>query len=99
MQNVARALRHIAIALSLANLCFWSVFGRILPGSPMQFFRQAPPLPNEFLAAVVNVLLLATVSLAAYCVTQHSRRSSIRALPDWGVVIVLIVALNGLRVS
>ena len=54
-------MRHtFLVALSFANICYLRVWAEVLTYRPWDtYLMTAPPRPVEYLALVVNVLLLA----------------------------------------
>ena len=50
-----RALRDLAIALSLANLYFFGVWSDLLPNPPRHYHFLVPPHPFAFIAIMLNV--------------------------------------------
>lgn len=86
--------RDVAIALSLANLCYLRLWGEILAvSSPDAYFVQ---ITNADVAALIlNVVLLAAAFLAATAVARRYGSRGRTAIII-GFVGVLVLQLNGL---
>ncbi len=87
--------RDLAIALSLANLCFFRAWGELL--EPYNYyFMKTPPFIN-FAAIILNVLLLAAVFWIGLNFARRSDRWYAMGIARWAFLVVLIVPLNGIR--
>ncbi len=92
-------LRDAIIALSLANLCFFSVWGELLPGSPVHYFMESPPSRSAFMAVFLNVLLLALGFWSASNLAKRFASERQRGFAQLAFLGVVVVALNGVRRS
>lgn len=92
--RVPLSRRDIAIALSLANICFLRIWSEILSVSTTEAY-YLEVANSDVVAAAVNVLLLATLFLA---LTAFARRYGDRGrtVVIAGFVIVLVAQLNAL---
>ena len=88
-------LKDIAIAISLANLCFLRVWA-VLFDSDSHYFMKAPPFIN-LAAAILNVLLLAAAFWVLLNLARRLTRAHAKFLAQWAFLVVLIVPLNGIR--
>ena len=83
-------LRDAAISLSLANICFLKVWGKLLSGAGAYF--------NEFqityASIVVDVLLLATLLLVAITILRRSRNNLLMKIARWAFLLAILTALN-----
>ncbi len=86
-------LKDIAIAISLANLCFFRVWAELL-NSSNHYFIKAPPYIN-FTAIFLNVLLLATVFWVLVTLVRRLRHGI--NLAGWLFLLVLVFPLNSIR--
>ena len=83
-------LRNLAIALSLANLCFLEVWKNLLDPS-LRFFTKSPPSPNNLVAILLNVCLLAALTWAALSLARPSSNVVSRRI---GQSVFLLVSLG-----
>lgn len=86
-------LKHLALALSLANLCFmgyWFDLGRV------PFFRQQP-ITLDNLAVMADVLLLALAFWGFYTLAKLSQQRLAAETARWAFVLVLLIPLEALR--
>jgi len=93
-----RTRRDLAIALSLANLCYLRVWSELLTYSrPDTYLMKAPPGAAELSAAMVNVLLLA---LLLWGLATLARKRLSPAAFRWveaAFLLFLVMPLNALR--
>src|SRR5204863_8311138 len=90
--------RDLAIGLSLANLCYVRIWSETLTYRHADtFWMKHPPLPAEFLAVMLNVLLLGgLLALMAILV----RRNAAPRIVQWsqrGFVLFFLIPANALR--
>lgn len=90
-------LRDLAIAFSLANLCFFGPWSELLPGQPNQYLMWMAPSPFAFAALILNVSLFALLFWGAMTFARHSRQVHVLTLARWMFLAVFIIAVNGLR--
>jgi sulfatase-like protein len=91
-----QVLRDLAIALSLANLYFFSVWSDLLPNPPRHYHFPAPPHPLPFIAIMLNVLVLAILFWGGAVFARRSRQTLVLDLARWIFLAVFVVALIGL---
>ena len=87
-------LRNLAIALSLANLCFFEVWNTLLDHSFL-FFAKFPPTSNNLVAILLNVWLLAAVTWVALSLARPSSNVVSRRIGQYVFLLVLFVAFCG----
>ncbi len=87
-------LRNLAIALSLANLCFIEVWKNLLDPS-LRFFTKFPPSPNNLVAILLNVCLLAALTWAALSLARPSSNVVSRRIGQSVFLLVLLMAFCG----
>ena len=92
-------LKDIGIALSLANLCFFSVWSELLPGALRHYFMEEPPAREHFPALILNVLALATAFWVGRVLQRGRFSSRLSGAARWMFLIAALVALNGVRVQ
>ncbi|MEO7652772.1 MAG: hypothetical protein ABIZ80_20110, partial [Bryobacteraceae bacterium] len=86
--------RDLALAVSLANLCYLRIWSELLTYKRQQTYHmKTPPLPAEMLAALVNVLVLAALFFA---IARFLRPRAPKLL-EWGFLLFLAVPLNAIR--
>jgi hypothetical protein len=91
-------LRDLFIALSLANLCYLRVWSELLTYTRSDtYLMKLPPAPADYLAVMLNVLVIAGALCAA--VTLARRRASKNAFRwvELVFLLFLVVPLNALR--
>ena len=88
-------LRNLAIALSLANLCFFEVWTNLLDRS-LRFFTKSPPSPNNLVAILLNVWLLAAVIWVPLSLARRSSNVVSRRIGQFVFLLVLFVAFCGI---
>jgi hypothetical protein len=82
--------KHLAIALSLANLCFMGYWvGFYEP----PFYRQQPVTADN-LGVMADVLLLGLAFWAFYTLARLSQRRFLLEASRWAFVLVLLIPLN-----
>ena len=96
--------RDFAVALSVSNIAFLRVWWELLTYSNSDMFiMKASPKPGEFIAAILNVLLLAGIlTIAAFIVRQHVTGRVAQIALETALVVIfifpaisLLVALSG----
>ena len=88
-------LRNLAIALSLANLCLFEVWTNLLDRS-LRFFTKSPPSPNNLVAILLNVWLLAAVIWVPLSLARRSSNVVSRRTGQFVFLLVLFVAFCGI---
>ena len=91
-------LRDLALALSLSNLCFISVWRSLL--MPSSFFlyyhrKNLPPVV-EYIALILIVLLVAGLFFIGITLIRRSRNEWVRKCAKVVFILILIVPLHGL---
>lgn len=92
-------LKDALISLSLANLCFFSVWGDLLPGSLLHYYMDAPPPRVAHVAILLNVLLLATLFWLGWTAANLSLSKRARSLARLIFLVFAFLALNGMRLT
>lgn len=85
-------LRDAAISLSLANICFVKVWGKVLSGAGAYFNE----FPIAFAGVIGDVLLLATVFFVAITFVRRSRKPALLATARGVFLLAVLTALNGI---
>ncbi len=88
--------KEVAIALSLANLCFLREWAVILKPSNW-FYINVVLISMHLIALILNVLLLATAFYLGLVVARKSGRTWAMNFARWAFLGVLIVLLNAAR--
>ena len=90
--------RDLAIALSLSNLCFITVWrSLLLPSYSFYYYHtKVPPLPAEYAAVVLDVLLLATLFFVVARITRRSQSNLVKKFARVAFVLALSLPLYGL---
>ncbi len=91
-------LRDLALALSLSNLCFISVWRSLLiPSSSLLYYhrKNLPPVV-EYIALILVVLLLAAVFFIGITLIRRSRNEWVRKFAKVAFILILSVPLHGL---
>uniref|UniRef100_Q01VH9 Sulfatase n=1 Tax=Solibacter usitatus (strain Ellin6076) TaxID=234267 RepID=Q01VH9_SOLUE len=98
-QVAAGRTRHdLAIALSLANLCYLRVWSELLTYRRQDtYLMKAPPGPAEFGAVMVNVLLLALLLWGLVTLARNSLSPSAFRWVQAAFLLFLVMPLNALR--
>ncbi len=90
--------RDLAIALSLANLCYLRVWSELLTYSKADaFWMKHPPSPTDFAAGMLNVLLVGGLFWVGVTLIRRLGNGLLLALAHWGFLFVLLLPLNALR--
>lgn len=85
-------------ALSLANLCLLDVWAYLLPDDSSRYFANFPPVPDNYIAAILNVLLLSAVFWTLMTLARRFCKGH-RLIPAKAAfLLVLTVPLNSLRI-
>jgi hypothetical protein len=87
-----RMLRDAAISLSLANLCFVKVWGKLLSGAGSYFTE----FPIAYVSIIADVVLLATLMFAAITIVRSRRNELLMRLARWAFLLAILTALNGI---
>jgi hypothetical protein len=90
-------LKDLAIALSLANLCFFAIWAELLPGSATYYYMKAPPAPINFIVAMGGVLLLGGVIWAIMVVARRVMGPRAVVWGCWSTAVILVVQINVMR--
>ncbi|MGI8734306.1 MAG: sulfatase-like hydrolase/transferase [Pyrinomonadaceae bacterium] len=90
--------RDLTTALSLSNLCFIAVWrSLLLPSYSFYYYHtNVPPLPAEYVAVVLDVLLLATLFLIGARITRRSKSTLVKKSARVVFVLALSLPLYGL---
>lgn len=91
-------LRDLAIALSLANLCFINVWrALLLPAQQYYYYHQKFPPPTvEYVALICAVLLVAALIFAGIRLVRRSANESLRNAAHIVFILFLSLPLYGL---
>ena len=96
-----RGLRDALVALSLANLCFFKVWAAYFYSYHRPYFRQDAAPGLDYLAILLDVILLAAVFWGSAQLVRRSERASVlagmRLLFLMTLVVVASVIGRGLR--
>jgi hypothetical protein len=84
--------RDAAISLSLANICFVKVWGKLLSGAGSYFTE----FPVAYVTIIVDVVLLAAVLFIAITLIRRSRNSLLMKLARWSFLLTILTALNSI---
>ena len=90
-------LKNAGIALSLANLCFFSVWAQLLPGAYGHYFLKSPPTVAMHVAVMLDLLVLTAVFWLLTRLARRSRRGWLLTLAQLTFLLVLCSALNVVR--
>jgi hypothetical protein len=96
--NAGSARRDLAIALSLANLCYLRVWSEILTYSRSDtYLMKSPPGPAALAGVMANVLILAAVLWGlATLARRRLSRSGFRWV-EVGFLVLFVLPLNAVR--
>ncbi len=83
-------LRDAAISLSLANICFVKVWGKLLSGAGSYFTE----FPIAYVSIIADVLLLAALMFAAITIVRRRRNELLMKLARWAFLLAIVTALN-----
>jgi hypothetical protein len=84
-------LRDAAISLSLANLCFIKVWGKMLSGAGAYFNE----FPIAYAGIIVDVLILALVFFAGIQLARRTGNALLARAAHWSLFLATLTALNG----
>ncbi len=87
--------RDLAVALSLANLCFVPVWAQLLPGAYGHYFMKAPPSAAMNMGVLLSMLLLALLFWGGITIARRATKVHIPAVARWVFLVVVVAALNG----
>ena len=91
-------LRDLFIALSLANLCYLRVWSELLTYTRSDtYLMKLPPAPADYLAVMLNVLLVAGALWAAVTLARRKASKSAFRWVEVVFLLFLIVPLNAVR--
>jgi hypothetical protein len=85
-------LRDAAISLSLANICFVKVWGKLLSGAGSYFTE----FPIAYVSIIADVVLLTAVLFAAITIVRRSRNTLLMKLARWAFLLAILTALNSI---
>jgi hypothetical protein len=85
-------LRDAAISLSLANICFLKVWGKLLSGAGSYFTE----FPIAYVSIIADVVLLATALFAAITIVRRSRNTLLMKLARWSFLLAVLTVLNSI---
>lgn len=85
-------LRDAAISLSLANVCFVKVWGKLLSGAGSYFTE----FPIAYVSIIADVLLLAVVLFGVITIVRRSRNTLLMKLARWSFLLAILTALNSI---
>jgi len=89
--------RDLLIALSLANLCYLRVWSELLTYTRADtYLMKLPPPPAEYLAVMLNVLLVGVAFWIAAAIARN-RLPVMEPLSEVAFLLLLLVPLNALR--
>lgn len=94
-----RPLRDAGVALSLANLCFFRVWSAYFYGYHRSYFRKDAFLGGDYLALMLDVLLLAALFWVAATLARRSGRPALLTCMRLGCLLVLLLVVNVIRVG
>ena len=104
VERTSLIIKDFAIALSVANVTFLRVWWELLTYSKSDtFLMKSPPVPSDFIAAILNVLLLAVILTVATSIVRKyvtGRVAQITLESALAIVFIfpaasLLVALSG----
>ena len=88
-------LKNLAIALSLANLCFLQVWAELFDPA-YRFYAKDPPSAVNIAAAFLNISVLSFLVWGALHLSNSARTKTVQILGRLGLVFTLVVALNAM---
>lgn len=98
IQMPRKSRRDLAIALSLANICYLRVWSELLTYNRSDtYLMEAPPGPAAFMAAMASVLLLAGVLWALAVLARATLSEAAFRVAEIGFLVFLAVPLNSIR--
>lgn len=90
-------LRDFAVALSLANLCFFQAWAELLPGAYGHYFLKSPPSFAMHAGVLLSVLVSAFIFwLPVLLARRFSSRVGL-GIARWAFLLLLIPVLNHIR--
>jgi sulfatase-like protein len=90
--------RDLAVALSLANLCYLRVWSELLTYTRANtYLMKTPPVPAEYAAAMTNVLLAGALFWGLTTMTRRFLPKGAFGFVEMGFLVTLAVPLNALR--
>ncbi len=92
-----RRFKDAGIALSLANLCFFSVWAQLLPGAYGHYFLKSPPTVAVHAAVLLDVLALAAILWCSMRLARRSGRAAVLTAARCAFLLILLVVLNVVR--
>jgi len=92
-------VRQLLFQLSLANLCFFAVWGKILPGMPIQYYLIGPPAKWVFIAAMLDVAILTVMFWVFENLVRRFGGPKAGTLIHWTYFAVVLCVLNSVRRS
>jgi Sulfatase len=92
-------MRHtFLVALSFANICYLRVWGEILTYRPWDtYLMTTPPRPVEYLALVVNILLVAAALTGLSVLARRLLPGKQFRFAEMAVVLGIFIPLNAVR--
>ena len=91
-------LRVFLVALSFANICYLRIWAEILTYRPWDtYLMTTPPRPVEYLALVVNILLIAAVLTGLSILARRLLPGKQFRFAEMAVVLGICIPLNGVR--
>ncbi len=91
-------LRTFLLALSFANICYLRIWSEILTYRPWDtYLMTTPPRPVEYLALVVNIVLIAAVITALSILARRLLPGKQFRFAEMAVVSGICIPLNGVR--
>jgi len=92
--TAVEAWRDLAIALSLANLCYLRIWGELLAYAPRDaYLMKSPPPPAAFGAVMLNVLLLGSLLWLIVTVARRTGSAVAIELVRWVLVLFTLALL------
>lgn len=89
--------KDLALSLSLSNLCFITSWRLLLTPSTFLIYHQKIPRPPvDYLALILDVLLLATLFFAGITLTRRSQNRWMRKGRKAAFILILVVPLYAL---
>ena len=90
-------LRDLALALSLSNLSFISAWRLLLIPSSFFIYHHKDPRPVvDYVALILDVMVLATLFFITIVLARRSKYKSVRTATKVGFILILSVPLHGL---
>lgn len=92
-------IKRIAIALSLSNLCFFSVWHYVIFPPLKGYHISSPPSRISLIAILINVLILAALFLTFHTATQRSAKPLLINITRGSFLLTLLLVLHLIRVD